>query len=65
MQKLQKQKFLSILQYRLDIDAVVAYLLLAENISGPLSIRLHRVHQPVIRTRNAFATLLPSLRADL
>jgi len=43
----------------------VAYLLLADNISGPLSIRLRRANQPVIRTRNAFSTFLPSLLADI
>jgi hypothetical protein len=43
----------------------VAYLLRADNISGPLSIRLRRANQPVIRTRNAFSTFLPSLLADI
>src|SRR4030095_4375079 len=33
----------------------VAYLLLADNVSGPLPIRLPRVNQPVVRTRNAFS----------
>jgi hypothetical protein len=46
-------------------DHPVAYLLLADNISGPLSIRLRRANQPVIRTRNAFSTFLPSLLADI
>ena len=43
----------------------VAYLLLADNISRPLSIRLHCANQPVIRTRNALSTFLPSLLADI
>ena len=42
----------------------VAYLLLADNISGLLSIRLRRADQPVIRTRNVLSTFLPSLLAD-
>jgi hypothetical protein len=43
---------------------LVAYLLLADNISGLLSIRLRRADQPVIRTRNVLSTFLPSLLAD-
>ena len=42
----------------------VAYLLAADNISEPLSTRLSGVNQPVIRTQNAFSTLLPRLLAD-
>jgi hypothetical protein len=48
-----------------DGDQLVAYLLLADNISGPLSIRLRRANQLGIRTRNAFSTFLPSLLADI
>jgi hypothetical protein len=40
-------------------DLWVAYLLRADNISGPLLIRLRRANQPVIRPRNAFSTFLP------
>ena len=43
----------------------VAYLLLADNISGPLSIRLRRANQPVISTQNALSTFLPSLLDDI
>jgi hypothetical protein len=46
-------------------DHKVAYLLLADNISGPLSIRLRRANQPVVSTRNALSTFLPSLLADI
>ena len=34
---------------------VVAYLLLADNVSRPLPCRLHHVSQPVIRTPNVFS----------
>jgi hypothetical protein len=43
----------------------VAYLLAADNISEPLSTRLSGVNQAVIRTQNAFSTLLPRLLADI
>jgi hypothetical protein len=46
-------------------DNSVAYLGAADNVSGPLASRLSRVNQPVIRTRNTFSTLLPSLLADI
>src|SRR5262249_37375786 len=41
----------------------VADLLLADNISGPLSIRLRRANQPVVSTRNALSTFLAPLIA--
>jgi len=44
---------------------LVAYLLLADNILGPLSIRLRRANQPVVSARNALSTFLPSLLADI
>jgi hypothetical protein len=43
----------------------VAYLVAADNVSGPLASRLSSINQPVLRTRNAFSTLLPSLLADI
>jgi hypothetical protein len=43
----------------------VAYLSAADNVSGPLSIRLPLVNQSVISTPNVFSTLLPSLLADI
>jgi hypothetical protein len=43
----------------------VAYLKAADNVSGPLPIRLPLVNQPVISTPNVFSTLLPSLLADI
>ena len=43
----------------------VVYLRAADNYDGPLLTRLSRANQPVIRTRNAFSTLLPSLFADI
>jgi hypothetical protein len=43
----------------------VAYLLAADNVSGPLPIRLPLVNQSVISTPNVFSTLLPSLLADI
>jgi len=46
-------------------NGMVAYLLLADNISGPLSIRLCRANQPVVSTRNALSPFLPSLLADI
>ena len=36
----------------------------ADNVSAPLASRLSNVKQPVMRTRNAFSILLPSLVAD-
>jgi hypothetical protein len=51
--------------YFLETHDTVAYLLLADNISGPLSIRLRRANQLVIRTQNALSTFLPSLLADI
>jgi len=43
----------------------VAYLLAADNVSGPLPIRLPLVHQSVISTPNVLSILLPSLLADI
>jgi hypothetical protein len=43
----------------------VAYLGAADNVSGPLASRLSSGNQPVICTRNALSTLLPSLLADI
>src|SRR5262249_13394808 len=43
----------------------VAYLEAAATALGPLASCLRRVQPPVIRTRNAFSTLLPSLLADI
>jgi hypothetical protein len=51
--------------FRSLTEAMVAYLGAADNVSGPLASRLSSVNQPVIRTRNAFSTLLPSLLADI
>jgi hypothetical protein len=46
------------------LDYAVAYLLAADNVSGPLPIRLPLVNQSVISTPNVFSTLLPSLLVD-
>jgi len=43
----------------------VAYLGAADNVSGPLASCLSSINQPVLRTRNALSTLLPSLLADI
>ena len=39
----------------------VAYLLAADNVSGPLPIRLREVKEPVISTRNRFSRPRPRL----
>jgi hypothetical protein len=51
--------------YIINYDERVAYLGAADNVSGPLASRLSSVNQPVIRTRNALSTLLPSLLVDI
>ena len=37
----------------------------AENVSGPLSTRLHRTNQPVLSIRNLFSTPRPRRLADI
>ena len=44
-----------------DVTHLVAYLLVADNVSGPLPIRLQGRNQPVNYTHNTFSTPLPSL----
>jgi len=51
--------------HRYNPQKMVAYLLAADNVSGPLPIRLPLVHQSVISTPNVLSILLPSLLADI
>jgi len=53
------------LHERFPVRCLVAYLLAADNVSEPLSTRLRGVNQTVIRTQNAFSTLLSRLLADI
>ena len=41
-----------------EYKRTVAYPLAADNVSGPLPIRLRRVHQPVISPPNVFSRTL-------
>src|SRR5262245_34553172 len=43
----------------------VAYLLAADNVSGPVLTRLRGVNQPVIRTGNEFSSPRPALLASI